>query len=95
MGFDWSRGAAGTGLFGAEVPWRVHCWHPWAAPLLWERGCWVCRTSPPCPLPWWVQLWQPGNGKNRNMMLLRHMQHDVMGCYEVTMLSLLWGAFGV
>lgn len=29
------------------------------------------------------------------MMLLGHMQHGGMRCCEVTMLSLLWGAFGV
>lgn len=68
---------------------------PWAAQLLWERDHWVCGMSPACPLPWWVQMWQPGNGRKGNMMLLGHMQHDVMGCCDVTMFSLLWGAFGV
>lgn len=92
MSFDRSRGTAGAGLFGAEVPWRGHCWHPGAAQLLWERGC---GMSPACLLPWRVQLWQPGNGRNGNMRLLGHKQHDVMGCCDVTMLSLLWGAFGV
>lgn len=29
------------------------------------------------------------------MMLLGHMQHGSMRCCEVTMLSPLWGTFGV
>lgn len=29
------------------------------------------------------------------MVLLGHMHHVIVGCCDVTLLSLLWGAFGV
>lgn len=42
-----------------------------------------------CPLPWQVWLWWPGNDGKGDMVSLGHMQHDVMRCCDVTVLSLL------